>query len=100
MAEEKEQAERELQKEKEKGVPGPKRTASESGQKIPGAPPAKQPFNFMTPDVVEATVQCMIAQAEECQKRKIGTVASEKMILEEFGRCLVEIIDFSIRNEA
>lgn len=97
MAEEKEQAERELQKDKEKGVIERKRMASEPGQK---APPPKQPFNFMTPDVIEATVQCMIAQAEECQKRNIGNVASEKMILEEFGRCLVEIIDFSIKNEA
>lgn len=99
MAEEKEQAERELQKEKEKSSVVQKRPATEPGTKV-GAPPPKQPFNFMTPDVIEATVQCMIAQAEECQKRKIGGVASEKMILEEFGRCLVEIIDFSIKNEA
>lgn len=97
MAEEKEQAERELQREKERGPGERKRTATEPGSK---PPPPKQPFNFMTPDVVEATVQCMIAQAEECQKRNIGSVASEKMILEEFGRCLVEIIEFSIKNEA
>lgn len=94
MAEEKEAAERELQREKA----AMKRAAQENAEK-PGPPPSKHPFNFMTPDVIEATVQCMIAQAEECQKREMDVQTSERMILEEFGRCLVEIIDFSTKNE-
>lgn len=61
-------------------------------------PTGKQPHNFMTPEVIDATVQCMVAQAEECQRRGVVSSISEKLILEEFGRCLVEIIDFSIRN--
>ncbi|XP_063708452.1 protein lin-54 homolog isoform X2 [Culicoides brevitarsis] len=93
MAEEKEAAERELQREKQ----AMKRAAHEQNDK--NAANNKHPFNFMTPDVIEATVQCMIAQAEECQKREMDPTTSEKMILEEFGRCLVEIIDFSTKNE-
>lgn len=58
----------------------------------------KKPYNFMTQDVIEATVQCMIAQAEECQKLAVSKKMSEKLILEEFGRCLVEIIEFSNKN--
>lgn len=58
----------------------------------------KKPYNFMTQDVIEATVQCMIAQGEECQKLAVSKKQHEKMILEEFGRCLVEIIDFSNKN--
>lgn len=58
-----------------------------------------KPYNFMTPDVIEATVQCMIAQADECQKRGLSSTVSERMILEEFGRCLVEIIEFSKQKD-
>ncbi|XP_055372505.1 protein lin-54 homolog isoform X2 [Condylostylus longicornis] len=61
-------------------------------------PPAKQAYNFITQDVVDATIQCMIAQADECQKGEVSAKTTERMILEELGRCLVEIIDFSIKN--
>lgn len=60
--------------------------------------PPKVPCNFMTQDVIEATIQCLVAQAEECQRNNLDTKASERLILEEFGRCLVEIIDFSSNN--
>lgn len=60
--------------------------------------PIKKPCNFMTQDVIEATIQCVIAQADECQTRKLDTGTSERLILEEFGRCLVEIIEFSMKN--
>lgn len=58
----------------------------------------KKPYNFMTQDVIEATVQCMIAQAEECEKVGVSKSQGEKMILEEFSRCLQEIIEFSAKN--
>lgn len=58
----------------------------------------KKPYNFMTQDVIEATVQCMIAQAEECEKLDLSKKDGEKMILEEFSRCLQEIIEFSAKN--
>lgn len=58
----------------------------------------KRSCNFMTSDVIEATIQCVIAQAEECQKNKVDSTTAEKMILEEFGRCLVEINEFSNKS--
>lgn len=58
----------------------------------------KQPYNFMTADVVDATVQCMMAQADECHQTDVSYTMTERLILEEFGRCLAEIIDFSIKN--
>lgn len=60
--------------------------------------PPKKPCNFMTPDVIEATIQCVIAQADECEKNNLDAKTAEYLILEEFGRCLVEIIDFSTKN--
>lgn len=61
-------------------------------------PPPKAPYNFMTADVVDATVQCMMAQADECQQNGVSYRNTERLILEEFGRCLAEIIDFSTKN--
>lgn len=57
-----------------------------------------QSCNFITQDVIDATIQCMIAQADECEKNGLPVNQTEKMVMEELGRCLVEIIDFSIRN--
>ncbi|XP_036333739.1 protein lin-54 homolog [Rhagoletis pomonella] len=58
----------------------------------------KQQCNFITQEVVDATIQCMISQADECEKNGLPAYQTEKMVMEEMGRCLVEIIDFSIRN--
>lgn len=60
--------------------------------------PVKRACNFITSDVIEATIQCVIAQADDCQKNNYDARTSERKILEEFGRCLVEIIDFSKKN--
>lgn len=73
------------------------RTAT-GNEDMTGITTAKRPYNFLTHDVIEATVQCMIAQADECQRNGNPQGEAERMILEEFGRCLVEIIDFSIKN--
>ncbi|XP_014224287.1 protein lin-54 homolog isoform X1 [Trichogramma pretiosum] len=54
---------------------------------------ARQPFNFLTDKVVEMTCQCLMAQAEEAEKNMLNEEMSEKLIIEEFGRCLKEIID-------
>lgn len=58
----------------------------------------QQQCNFITQEVVDATIQCMITQADECEKNGLPGYQTEKMVMEELGRCLVEIIDFSIRN--
>uniref|UniRef100_A0A0A1XTG1 Protein lin-54 homolog n=2 Tax=Zeugodacus cucurbitae TaxID=28588 RepID=A0A0A1XTG1_ZEUCU len=63
-----------------------------------GTASEKQQCNFITQEVVDATIQCMISQADECEKNGLPAYQTEKMVMEEMGRCLVEIIDFSIRN--
>lgn len=58
----------------------------------------KRQCNFITEEVIDATIQCLITQADECEKNMLSTLQTEKMVMEELGRCLVEIIDFSIRT--
>lgn len=61
----------------------------------------KQPFNFVTTEVVEATCQCLLAQAEEAERENKREEEVEGLILEEFGRCLNQIIDMANKaNEA
>ena len=66
---------------------------------------SRQAFSFITPEVVEATCQCLLAQAEEAERAAAteGTPVSEKeteaLILEEFGRCLSQIIDISNKDK-
>lgn len=43
----------------------------------------------MTQEVVEATCQCLLAQTEDV----VRVEQAQRLILEEFGRCLVQIID-------
>lgn len=57
----------------------------------------KKPCKFLTSDVIDAAIQCTIAQADECQMNNLDKKNSERLILEEFGRCLVEIIEFSLK---
>ncbi|CAN7950066.1 unnamed protein product, partial [Ixodes hexagonus] len=51
------------------------------------------PFAFITQEVVEATCQCLLARAEEGERLQLSPVDLERSVLEEFGRCLVTIID-------
>uniref|UniRef100_A0A182JPK8 CRC domain-containing protein n=1 Tax=Anopheles christyi TaxID=43041 RepID=A0A182JPK8_9DIPT len=78
---------------------GLKRSSSILNTDLSQLPPTKQPHNFMTMDVIEATVQCMVAQADECLKRGCSMRTSELMILEEYGRCLLEIKEFAFNTE-
>uniref|UniRef100_A0A1A9VJD9 CRC domain-containing protein n=1 Tax=Glossina austeni TaxID=7395 RepID=A0A1A9VJD9_GLOAU len=58
----------------------------------------KQQGDFITQEVIDAAIQCMITQADECENSGLPAYQTEKMVIEELGRCLVEIIDSSIRN--
>jgi len=60
---------------------------------------SKQPFSFVTQEVVEATCQCLLAQAEEGEKQAKTENEIEKSVLEEFGRCLVQIIDLAGKSK-
>uniref|UniRef100_UPI00398E31DC protein lin-54 homolog isoform X1 n=2 Tax=Pristiophorus japonicus TaxID=55135 RepID=UPI00398E31DC len=53
----------------------------------------KLPFTFVTKEVAEATCECLLAQAEEAEKNSQTKAVTECMILEEFGRCLMQIIN-------
>lgn len=53
----------------------------------------KLPFTFVTKEVAEATCECLLAQAEEGEKNSQTKAVTEHMILEEFGRCLMQIIN-------
>ncbi|XP_058961239.2 protein lin-54 homolog isoform X1 [Pocillopora verrucosa] len=50
------------------------------------------PFSFVTDEVVQVTCQCLLEQASEAENLGQSQAEIEKMILEEFGRCLLQII--------
>ncbi|XP_054995746.1 protein lin-54 homolog isoform X3 [Sorex araneus] len=52
----------------------------------------KLPFTFVTKEVAEATCNCLLAQAEQADKKGKSKAAAERMIIEEFGRCLMSVI--------
>ena len=54
--------------------------------------------SFITDDVIEATCHCLLAQAEDASSRDNETKDVENIIIEEFGRCLKEIIDYTSGN--
>lgn len=58
------------------------------------------PFSFVTSEVVEATCACLLAQAEEAERLKMPPVVQERNVIEEFGRCLVQIIESANRTKA
>ncbi len=56
-------------------------------------------YAFINTEVAEATSQCLIAQAEESEHQDMSQDEIERLVIEEFGRCLVEIIE-SAENSA
>lgn len=47
----------------------------------------------ITPEIIEATCQCLLAQAEQGERNNLDYKTIESLVLEEFGRCLTQIID-------
>ena len=58
----------------------------------------RQPSNFVTQEVVEATCQCLLAQAEEAERNSQSETEIEGLIIEEFGRCLSQIIEMANKS--
>jgi hypothetical protein len=56
---------------------------------------SRPPFSFITQEVVEATCQCLLAQAEEAERLCKTSTETEGLVLEEFGRCLLQIIEYA-----
>lgn len=52
----------------------------------------KLPFSFVTLDVVEATCRCLLVQASAAEKKNTSRTDIQKLVLEEFGNCLLKII--------
>lgn len=60
----------------------------------------KLPFSFVTRDVVEATCRCLLMQASEAERNSLSHSETQKLILEEFGNCLLKIIHTSSNHTA
>ncbi len=56
------------------------------------------PYTFITREVSEATCACLLAQAEEAERHRQIDVIQERIILEEFGRCLMQVIGSAQRT--
>ncbi|MBZ3889172.1 Tesmin [Sciurus carolinensis] len=50
-------------------------------------------------EVVEATCACLLAQGEEAEKEHCSEYLAEQMILEEFGRCLSQILRIEFKSK-
>ncbi|KYO41578.1 tesmin isoform A [Alligator mississippiensis] len=50
-------------------------------------------------DIIEATCACLLAQAEEAEKEAYSICVAEQMILEEFGRCLSQILHSEFKSQ-
>ncbi|XP_072515425.1 protein lin-54 homolog [Salminus brasiliensis] len=55
----------------------------------------KLPYTFVTKEVAEATCDCLLEQAEKAELTNQSQALAERLILEEFGRCLRRIISFA-----
>ena len=53
------------------------------------------PCSFITQEVIDATCQCLMATAEEGEKKGLDSVSIERSLVLELGRCLKQIIDSS-----
>ncbi|KAM6440996.1 protein lin-54 homolog isoform 2-T4 [Liasis olivaceus] len=58
------------------------------------------PFTFVTKEVADATCDCLLAQAEQAEKAGKSKAVAEQMILEEFGRCLMRIINSAGKSKS
>ncbi|XP_035929319.1 tesmin [Halichoerus grypus] len=50
-------------------------------------------------EVVEATCACLLAQGEQAEKEHCSECLAEQMILEEFGRCLSQILRIEFKSK-
>lgn len=60
----------------------------------------KLPFSYVTKEVVEATCRCLLLQASEAEKANMSQNDTQKLILEEFGNCLLKVIHTASNRSA
>ncbi|XP_044189181.1 protein lin-54 homolog [Thunnus albacares] len=58
------------------------------------------PYTFVTKEVLEATCECLLEQAKKAEQTHQPQVEAERMILEEFGHCLMRIINSAGKAKA
>ncbi|XP_003798345.1 tesmin [Otolemur garnettii] len=59
----------------------------------------RRPSSCISWEVVEATCACLLAQGEEAEKERCSQCLAEQMILEEFGRCLSQILHIEFKSK-
>ncbi|RDD47295.1 Protein lin-54-like protein [Trichoplax sp. H2] len=60
---------------------------------------SRLPLNFISAEVIKATCNCLLKQAQESEKLNRVSSIAEKTILEEFGQCLRKIIQTANRTK-
>lgn len=82
-------------------VRGLRGTGARGGlQACPEPPRAhRQPTSCISWEVVEATCACLLAQGEEAEKEQRPQGLAEQLILEEFGRCLSQILHIEFKSK-
>ncbi|XP_058518696.1 tesmin isoform X1 [Ochotona princeps] len=73
-----------------------------SPAKCPGPPEyrkQRQPVSCISWEVVEATCACLLAQGEEAEKEQCSQGLAEQLVLEEFGRCLSQILHIEFKSK-
>ncbi|XP_041826030.1 protein lin-54 homolog [Melanotaenia boesemani] len=58
------------------------------------------PYTFVTKEVFEATCECLLEQAKKAEQTHQPQTEAERMILEEFGHCLMSIISSAGKAKA
>ncbi|XP_034048338.1 protein lin-54 homolog isoform X2 [Thalassophryne amazonica] len=58
------------------------------------------PYTFVTKEVLEATCECLLEQAKQAELSHQPQAEAERMILEEFGHCLMRIISSAGKAKA
>ncbi|KAM6976172.1 protein lin-54 homolog [Tautogolabrus adspersus] len=58
------------------------------------------PYTFVTKEVLEATCECLLEQAKKSEQTHQHQAEAERMILEEFGHCLMRIINSAGKAKA
>ncbi|XP_070845009.1 protein lin-54 homolog [Chaetodon trifascialis] len=58
------------------------------------------PYTFVTKEVLEATCECLLEQAKKAEQTHQPQAEAERLILEEFGYCLMRIISSAGKAKA
>nr|XP_051683839.1 tesmin isoform X1 [Oryctolagus cuniculus]XP_051683840.1 tesmin isoform X1 [Oryctolagus cuniculus]XP_051683841.1 tesmin isoform X1 [Oryctolagus cuniculus] len=72
---------------------------SPTGAGLPKPRKDRRPASCISWEVVEATCACLLAQGEEAEKEQRSQCLAEQLVLEEFGRCLSQILHIEFKSK-